>query len=521
MIVSLLSGLLSGITLPTAIGGHHLPNLGGFVWISLVPLYLALKNASPWSAFKKSFVFGVGYYGVSFYWVFITLHTYGEVSAISSVLGVIVLVVILAAFSGALSLVATFAHRRGGPLALCLAFSWVAFDYLRNYIPFGGFPWSSLAYTQRSFLTLLQVLDVTGIYGITFLIVLFNGVLGEVWLWIFKRRRSFPSLGAASCAVLFLAALLYGHFRLGQIRHDLVARKTFRISLIQGNIPQEEKWLEELVEEIIAFHLTMSKEAENKIKPDLIIWPEAAYTAAVPPDVKSIDPVNELQTPLLMGAVTYEGEIPEDWPPIYNTQTFFLYNDAFLVRPGGEIAAKYSKTKLVPMGEYVPLGKLLFFLSRVVPSVSNFTPGKGLGLMELGQDAFRRRFGITICYEDLFPEISRALTQKGADFLVNLTNDAWYDRSSAVFQHFDFSRYRAIENRRSLARATNTGVTGFFSPTGEVMAQAPVFEEAIVSMDIPLGGVASFYTQYGDIFAWGCLLGLSLLMLPWVSRRGN
>lgn len=512
---ALLSGLLSGVTLPAAFGSFRLPDLGFLAWVALFPLYLSLSNSSAGTAFRRGLAWGVAFYGVSLYWIFIAMHTYGEVPIWGSLLGLAASVLIESLFSAVACGLAAGGSRRGIPLFILFPLAWVIQDFARTYIPFGGNSWASLAYTQRSFLSLLQILDLTGIYGIIFLLVLSNALAGEVWLCL-RKRRSFPMKLAASFLILFLTALFYGRSRLSAARKDLASRETMKISLVQGNIHQEDKWQEENIEEILNLHMAMTREAERQ-EPDLIVWPEAAYPAVIPPEIIQIDFFKDLKAPLLAGVVSYEGRIPLVWPPHPDNRDFRLYNSAFLFEPEGYIAGRYNKNHLVPMGEYVPLGRILFFLSQIVPSISSFTPGKELNLLTV-RGVREAQFGVTICYEDLFPEISRSFTRQGADFLVNLTNDGWYERSSAVYQHFDFSRFRAIENRRTMVRATNTGVTGFFGPTGEVIAKAPVFEEAILTADIPLGGPTSLYTRYGDLFAWGCVAALGLLILKSITK---
>jgi apolipoprotein N-acyltransferase len=516
MISPLLSGLLSGITLPTSFGSFKFPDLGLLTWIALVPLYLLLKGtASARKGFRSGFFWGLAHYGLSLYWIFIAMHTYGEIPVWGSLLGLTAAVAIESLFPAAASALAVFLAGRRVPLFLSLPVAWVVQDFARTYFPFGGLAWSSLAYSQHSFLTLLQILDLTGVYGILFLLLLANALLAETWLFL-RRRGAFPIWPAAAFSLLFLGSIAYGRHRLAEVRKEIVSRETMTVSIIQGNIPQEDKWQEENIDEILNLHMAMTREAEKQ-DPDLIVWPEAAYPAVVPPEIIQIDFFKDLKVPLLAGLVSYEGRIPLVWPPHPDDRDFRLYNSAFLFEPGGYIAGRYHKNHLVPMGEYVPLGRILFFLSQIVPSISSFTPGKELNLLTV-QGEREANFGVTICYEDLFPEISRSFTRQGADFLVNLTNDGWYERSSAVYQHFDFSRYRAIENRRTMVRATNTGVTGFFSPTGEVIAKAPVFKEAILTAAIPLGGLTSLYTRYGDLFAWGCVAALGLLILKSITK---
>jgi apolipoprotein N-acyltransferase len=501
----LLSGLLSGVTLPTAIGNHRWPDLGILAWISLVPLYLVLsKKRSP---FKEGFVWGVGFYGISLYWIFIAMHTYGDVPAWGSLLGVTLAVVIMAFFSAAASWGAVWLARRGIPFALAFVLLWVVQDFARTYFPFGGFAWSSLGYSQHSFLTLLQMMDLTGVYGVTFVLVVSNAFFAELYLFS-RREHSFPKILAVSAAALFMSTMIYGKIRLMDVRKDLASRQMMTMALVQGNIPEDEKWQDEKSDEIIRRHFELTQVA-LKQNPAFLIWPEAAYPMVVPADIQRLEIFQKLTVPLLMGVVTYDGEVPSEWPPKKEDKSFHLYNSALLIEPKGFVSGRYHKNHLVPMGEYVPLQEVFYFLKNIVPSISGFTPGHALNLLGRGDI----RFGVTICYEDLFPEISRAFVREGADFLVNLTNDGWYEHSSAVYQHFDFSRFRAIENRRAMARATNTGVTAFFSPTGEVIASAPVFSEAVLSAVVPIGGPGSFYTAFGDLFAWGCFFEIVLLVL--------
>ncbi len=515
-LLALASGLLTALALPTAFGAHRFLHLGGLAWIGLMPLVWALRRQKSEHGFSIGFLWGCAYYGISLYWMFIALRVYGEVSPWVSALGLALSVMIEATFTGLAIWLAGFLKRRGLPMALGLPLAWVVQDYLRNFIPFGGFSWSALAYTQHDFRTLLQVLDVTGVYGITFLVVMANVVLAE--LVVLRRRVLFWPAGVF--VALFILAVGYGGWRFKNIQHVENSSERLQVAIVQGNIPQDQKWLEEKIEEIVLRHLVLTRESLVS-HPDLVLWPEAAYPAVLPPEIKRISLMEGLPVPLLMGVVTYTGLIPETWPIMTDETDFRLYNSAVLVQPGGTLTARYDKSHLVPMGEYIPLSRWLPFLRQVVPAMGEFTSGSRVELMTLESTSPPRRFGVTICYEDLFPEIARRWTQRGADFLVNLTNDAWYEDSSAVFQHADFSRYRSIENRRALVRATNTGVTAVFGPTGETLATAPLFEEAVLTATVPLSGVRSFYTSFGDIFAWGCVVVVTLLLAMGLRRHSH
>lgn len=514
---AVLSGILTALSLPAVLvtpwGSPLLPDLGWAAWVALVPLYLSLSRQdprlSPGAAFRKGFLYGSVHFGLTLYWIVIALHRYGEVSLGVSFLALGAGVALMAFFPAAAAWGAVRLRGRGAPFGASWILLTVALEFLRNFVPFDGFPWSSAAYSQRSFTTLLQILDVTGIHGILLLILMANVAVAET------IRHLLPRRSALIFAALFVAALVYGHFRLEGVRRDVAARPVLTVGIVQGNIPQEEKWVSEKIEEIIARHVALTDKVQRE-SPDLIFWPEAAFPAVLPPEVTRIRELEAVTSPLLMGVVRYDGVIPDDWPP-KDTDSFRLHNSAVLLKPEGEIDDRYDKVHLVPMGEYVPYQKFFPFLHGVAEDMSSFTPGRGFHLM--GVEG--RKFGVTICYEDLFPEISRTFTRAGADFLVNLTNDGWYERSSAVFQHFDFSRFRAVENRRAMVRVTNTGVTAVFDPTGEIRQGAvlPPFEEGTLLATVPLGGVSSLYTRWGDWFSWGCVAALVLLVLKTFARR--
>lgn len=533
MLLAILSGILTALSQPTAIRGLVLPDLGFLAWIGTVPLLMALRGASARKALRLGFTAGFVHYLICLYWFFIALHTYGSVSVLVSGLGLSAAAAIEAVFPALTCWSVALLARRRIPFVVSFPLAWVAFEFLRHHVPSGGFGWASLAYSQRGFLTFLQVLDVTGIYGILFLILLANAILEEVLAWRRGMASRAPVMAIVLFAVFMIAAVVYGRVRLPQVRDAEKRAETVSVAMVQGNVPQHEKYQEEKAASILERHLAMTAKAEAG-DPDLVIWPEAAFPEVLGPELLRLDELQAIKNPLLMGVVTFEGDIPESFPP-RPEDNFALHNSALFLEPGGYVADRYDKVHLVPMGEYVPLADVFFFLHQVVPDMSGFSPGRGFYLMALTPTPLPNRergltspeflggegvrFGVTICYEDLFPEISRTFTRRGARFLVNLTNDGWYDRSSAIFQHFDFSRYRAIENRRSMVRATNTGKTAVFSPTGEEIAAAPVFEEAILPSRVPLVSMTTVYTRVGDVFAWGCVLALALVGVASLTRK--
>jgi len=490
----------------TRMGGFT-PDWGPLAWVALIPFYLSLSEIfSGKQAFRLGLILGMLLYGISLYWIFIALHVYGEISVVVSLVAMAILVLILAAYLGGAVFISYHLRQRGLPLAVGFPLAWVLQDWVRNFFPLGGFSWSSLVYSQGDFLSLLQIADLTGPYGVTFLILMVNALLGEVAIFL-QRRRPFPKALLLTVLALVGGGLFYGILRTRTVERVFERLPEKKLVLIQGNIPQEEKWMEENVEAVIRRHAALTEEAEARHQPQLILWPEAAYPALLPPGLTDVGIVDTLKTPLLLGAVTYEGVLPEEWPPPRGSD-FRLYNSAVVIDPGGVIRGRYHKNHLVPIGEYVPMERILFFIEKIVPGIASFTPGGNLNLLE----AADLKLGITICFEDLFPEISRAFVRQGADLLVNLTNDAWYERSSAVLQHLEFSRLRAIENRRYLVRATNTGMTAVFDPIGRIIAEAPLFEEAILPATVRIGGPETFYSRFEDI---AVLIALLFLVAAW------
>jgi apolipoprotein N-acyltransferase len=191
-----------------------------------------------------------------------------------------------------------------------------------------------------------------------------------------------------------------------------------------------------------------------------------------------------------------------------------LHNSAYLASPAGIILGRYDKIHLVPFGEYVPLADLLSLGS--FGEVGDFRPGKEYSLFSLPQG----KFGIIICFEIIFPDLCRRFVNRGANFLVTITNDAWFGRTSAPYQHFSIATFRAVENRVFIARAANTGITGIIDPKGKIMKQGGIFKEEAMNGMIRLSSRKTFYTLYGDIFAWGCS-AFSLLFLAYslIQRR--
>ena len=284
--------------------------------------------------------------------------------------------------------------------------------------------------------------------------------------------------------------------------------KTLRVGYVQGNIAQDIKWDEAKSREHEARYRTLGEALAGKASLDLIVFPETAYPYLVYAGKKEIEGAS-LGVPLLLGANVYRGELNDLGHLTY-------YNSALLLDGKGQIQGRYDKVHLVPMGEYVPLRTVFFFVDKIVPGLVDFSPGNLDQLLNLTADIFS---GMTICYEDLFPEISRRLVKRGAHFLINMTNDAWYGVSSAPYHHLIFSQYRSIETRRWLVRSTNTGISAFIDPVGRFYETSSLFSEAIAWHDIQLRYGKTIYVLLGDWVAWGCLVFLGFAIFLGIRVR--
>jgi apolipoprotein N-acyltransferase len=270
------------------------------------------------------------------------------------------------------------------------------------------------------------------------------------------------------------------------------------VGCVQGNIPQDVKLRYEFAEEINRKHLRMTEELIRTRKPDLIVWSE--YSTLFPLregglwSEQILNLARRSGTPLLIGSDFFDrGSV---------------YNSAFLVNSKGEIEGRYDKMYLVPFGEYVPLRSILFFAGKVIPEISDFSPGRNYETFRLG----RNKFSVQICFDVIFPQLTRQFCLRDASVLVNITNDAWFGDTSAPRQHFATAVMRAIENRRYMVRVANTGISGIIDPYGRVLQSTGVFVPAVLSGEVKWIAERTFYTRHGDLFVYVAIF-LSFVVL--------
>jgi apolipoprotein N-acyltransferase len=369
---------------------------------------------------------------------------------------------------------------------------WTALEYVRTYA-FTGLPWGLLGVPQYRSIHLVQVSSITGVYGVSFIVMLVNAAAYEC-----VRRRGVGCLAPLAAAALVLeACLAYGTWWLWR---DWPPAGKVRVGIVQGNVPQEEKFGEGFQQEIIQrFHdLTITL---KPVKADLIVWPETSV-----PGYYWYDPVirgsiagllAEMKTPLLLGS-----------NHVYDLENPKYYNSAFFVGADGETVGRYDKMHLVLFGEIVPCKTIFPFLMRVVPFEEDFTPGSEFTVFPFTEG----NFAALICFEDIMPDLGRNFVKRGARFLVNVTNDAWFGRTSQPYQQVAHAVFRCVENCVSMVRATNTGLSCFIDPHGRIIgvlrdrSGQELYVQGTAAADIPLARTSTFYTRWGNVFAVCCCI---------------
>ncbi len=493
--LSALSGLLMACAFP-------LPDYHLLAWFGLVPLILVM----PKRPFKSGFVAGVVFFAVTLYWLNIVMTTYGHLHAVLSFLLYLLLAAYLALYWGAASWAACrLKEFRGYPFALTLPVFWVALEFLRAFL-LTGFPWSTLGYSQHTWLVMVQSADLFGVYGLSYLLVLTNAALAENLL----LKGQSPSQGRSIKTLAVTILLLMGNYAYGAwcLQQEPDSRtESLSMAVVQGNIPQSQKWRPENQLSTVRSYRELSLRAWQEGSKDLLVWPEAAMPFYFQDGGPLADSVAQLavetNTALLFGSPAYRRD----------SGSLYYLNSAFMLSPSAELLGRSDKIHLVPFGEYVPLGKFLPFVNKLVAGIGDYSPGE-INPLPIGE----HKLGVLICYEVIFPELARESVRQGSDLLVNITNDAWFGQSSAPWQHLAMARFRAIENRVWLARAANTGISAFIAPSGTVVKQTGLFTTAFLSAEPGLGARPRLYLHMGDLIP-GTFLLICLLWLVQTRRR--
>lgn len=493
-------------------------NLDFLAWFALTPLFFLIQSQPLIRATLFGFWTGMVFYFFGLHWVTNTIINYGNLPVALSYL---ILMLLAAYLSLYLALFCYLVKRlsRGNPVYFLLLAptAWTSLEYLRSTHAEFGFSWLGLGYSQFQNLAVIQAAEYTGVYGISTLIVFVNAaVYSLAKRWLMPRDSACPgnlSLRMAAIAVLVLTLWLgYGKVALDRWNTRSADEKPLRIALAQGNIEQHRKWNPLFQDQVIETYRKLSLKAAFD-KPDLIVWPEAAIPFYYSLDLKNSALVNaivrETQTPLLIGS-PYRRVV--DGRGIN-------YNSAFLISANAEILGRYDKIHLVPFGEFVPFQKALWFVSKMVEMIGDFGRGESAAALQFNGS----KLGVLICYEITFPDLTRQAVKQGAQFLVNITNDAWFGKSAASYQHMSMAALRAVENRVPIVRAANTGITGTIDPSGKMRQTTELFvEDVVIAEIVPNRSARTYYSRYGDLFSYLCLAMTAVLaVMAYVSRNNR
>ena len=512
--LALLSGILQVVIFPS-------PNIFALCWIALVPLVIAilrppgapvliaangqLLGTTPWQGFLLGYACGLVWYAGTCFWVYHAMHWYGGLSA-GAAIGVLILFCLyLALYHGFFGLLLAAARRRslhGLRRALLLApFLWVAVELGRSRVT--SFPWDLLGGAQVDNIPLTRVAVLTGVYGVSFIIVLANcGIAATLMAPARAQKRLLP-------LALAIAVML----QLGIFAQPRALAAPHSALLVQQNVPMDVNWdrasLRATLQQLSALSsLPVSASAE----PRLVIWPEspAPFFSNDADFAASVSALAQRENAYVI--VAEVGVLPPKRDKAGKSQEL-LTNRAQLIAPTGAWLGHYDKIHLVPFGEYVPYPSLFSFASGLTEQVGNYVPGATRAPLNIAGN----KYGAFICYESVFPNQVRQFAANGAEVFINLSDDGWYGAYGAPGQHLNMARMRAIENRRWLLRATNTGVTASIDPFGRVVARAPANQRVTLNAPYDFIAATTFYTRHGDWFAWACVI-ISILGLTLKAR---
>ena len=480
-----------------------LPALFCLVPLTMTIAWYADREGHAWNAARAGFWFGVVGYGANLYWIAVALLLYTKM-ALLGYLGTLVWLGPMVAAAAA----ALFVARRftGWPFAILLPIVWTASELSLNYLSDLSFPWLPLGLSVAHIPVLAQVADLSGVRGVSFWIAAVNGLIVDAWLWRHNRTAVVKRIVAAVAVVLIVAG--YGIWRMTSITLTPLAT----VGIVQPNIPEEAKLTVVDPTVHVAVLARLTREELSHTNPQLVLWPEAAldqFLWRYPNWRDSLQAiVRGHPTPILTGIMD------SDNPMI---QPFRYYNAAILTTPDGFVIRNsvYHKQFLVPIVERVPFLNPAWFHGMDY-----------FGGFSRGQDAapFPVSFGkvgVMICYESIFPQLTRSYAKQGATVLVNITNDAWFQHSLAPYQHFAHLSLRAIETRLPVVRAANTGISGYIDPLGRVRAETPIFVPRAETYRIEAAHVTTLYTRVGDWVGGLCLTAtLAILLAAW-WRQGK
>jgi apolipoprotein N-acyltransferase len=502
-------------------------------WVAFAPLLVALlrarpagaleidgainlQAATPGQAFLLAYISGILWYAGTCYWIYNTMHEHGGLSAPMAALALFLFCLYLGLYHGLFGLLVGLAAGPGRDnrrALISIPFLWVAVELARTRVT--GFPWDLLGTAQVDNISLSRITTLTGVYGVTFEIMLVNVAVAAAFLVPRKKRNTLLLASVVAAAVL----------QAGRLVDAPAVPADHAALLVQENIPVDENWTRDRFESTLRelTDLSSNRDASKKIssdgmeskrgKVDLIVWPESPAPFFTN-DPLFREPVSEMARATQSWVVT--GAIGSMSANLNGAATSEVFNSAALISPSGNWTARYDKMHLVPFGEYLPFPWLFSFAGGLTKEVGEFRAGTSRAPLDAGGE----RLGVFICYESVFPDEVRQFANQGAQVFVNISNDGWYGDSGAYAQHLNQTRMRAIENDRWILSSTDTGVTASIDPYGRTVARLERKVRGALVAPYALTSVTTFYTRHGDWFAWLCaIISAGALLTRFAPQR--
>ena len=462
-------------------------NWDAVAWIAVTPLLVVALLGRPRAAFFWGWLGGTTFFLGLLQWLNFTFTTFSAIPFPLTWLPTLALAAYCGLWIALVMAVVSWIGTRSAAMALLLApFAWVAAEWGRGHL-FGGFPWGLLGYSQYGRLPAIQIAELGGVYAVSFVVMAVNAAVAGAVLLPWRHAVCGVALGGA----LLGLTLWFGAARL---REGAEPAETARVTVMQPSIEQPLKFDPEHASTTLGIYFALSRRAAAD-SPALVVWPETATPTPLVRDVGLVDALRglaqSLHAAIVVGAIDVEG-----------TDRVLLRNSAYLLTERG-IEGRYDKMHLVPFGEYVPLSGVIGFVRGWAEFISELEPGSRTVVFP-GPPA---PFGVVICYEGIFPELVRDFVKNGARLIVNITNDAWFGRTSGPQQHLAMYPFRAVEHRTAIVRAANTGISAFIAPSGQILRRLPLYERDIMTSDVALRTRTTLYTRLGD---WVAYLGLAV-----------
>ncbi|RPH89517.1 MAG: apolipoprotein N-acyltransferase [Calditrichaeota bacterium] len=508
--LALLTGILFALSFP--------PFKTGFLaYGALVPLFLLIIDKSGKDAWRWGYISGLFIACTTVFWIgWITLP---------GLIGVLLVWPLYIAFFA--WLFSRFHLALKNVAFVFVPFLWTAIEYFQSVTEL-AFPWVYLGYTQSYYLPLIQFAELTSVYGVSFWVVLLNTLIFQILQNRKKHRKAL--LWAGIVFLCWIIPFIYGTY---VMKAKYQGSDTVRVTLVQANLDPNEKWSPNLYDRNFGIYENLTVNEFSK-QPDLVVWPETAITFYLRSEAKYQKRIHDLidssRVSLLTGSLDYQ---------YLADGSYVYYNAAFLIEPQQSEFQSYSKMKLVPFSERVPYNKFIFF-KLIKKAFWNL----GLGDYAIGEKiniftAYRRdtalqepqadirpskpdyKTAVAICYESVFPSHIQKYVNEGANFLVIITNDAWFGPTSAPFQHNQIAVFRAIETRKAIARCANTGISCFIDKFGRVDQSTRFFTQKVITGDVQVNDESTFFLRHGLWFVKlnYLICGIALLYILTISIK--